>query len=231
MWVLSIESTHVHRRTEKSMAFKFPKAKLKLIQVGAVCVAAGLIVGTLFFANYNPPDQQTPERASVVFDRIVEQNELVSVPQDYHIVDKQSDTSSFFGLFDLPFTGNSFWYRYAGTLKAGVNLETADIEEQGSVVTITLDPAYVISNTPDMETSGVLEENNNVLNPIHVDDVDEFQRWCIEQSEADAVEGGLLEEAQEEAEIQLRQLFYAALGDEVTVQFVWRDAPAENAGE
>lgn len=158
--------------------------------------------------------------ASTVFGRIVEQNELVAVSQDYSIVDKQSDANSFFGLFDIPFTGNGFWYRYEGTLKAGVSLQTADIDDQGDKITITLDPAYVISNTPDMERSGVLEENNNVLSPIHIDDVDEFQRWCIEQSEAEAVEGGLLEEAQTAAESQLSQLFYAALGDDAEVSFV-----------
>ena len=98
-------------------------------------------------------------------------------------------------------------------------------------MTITLDPAYIISNTPDMDTSGVLEENNNVLNPIQVGDVDEFQRWCVEQSESQAIEGGLLEEAQTQAEAQLSQLFYAALGDEVSITYVWRDAPTENSEE
>lgn len=216
------------------MALKMSAAKIKLAKVGGICAAAGLvigIVGTLFFSNYNPPDKGVPENASVVFGRIVEQNELVSVSQDYNIVDKQSVASSFFGLFDLPFTGNSFWYRYAGTIKAGVNLETAEIDDQGDRVTITLDPAYIISNTPDMDTSGVLEENNNMLNPIQVGDVDEFQRWCVEQSEEQATEGGLLEEAQAQAEAQISRLFYAALGDEVSIEYVWRDAPTENSGE
>ena len=114
------------------MAIKISDAKIKLAKVWSACAAAGLvigIVGTLFFSNYNPADKEVPENASVVFGRIVEQNELVSVSQDYNIVDKQSDANSFFGLFDIPFTGNSFWYRYAGTIKAGVNLETADIDD------------------------------------------------------------------------------------------------------
>lgn len=214
------------------MASKLKDSKIKLFQVGGICALAGLvlgIVGTLFFSNYNPPDERNTLSASAVFERIVEQNELVSVSQDYSIVDKQSDASSFFGLFDIPFTGNSFWYRYEGTIKAGVNLETAEIEDQGGKVTITLDPAYIISNTPDMEKSGVLEENNNVLNPIQVGDVDEFQRWCIEQSEEQAVEGGLLEKAQQEAETQLGQLFYAAMGDGIEISFVWREAPLDDA--
>ncbi|HBO62161.1 DUF4230 domain-containing protein [Olsenella sp. An188] len=211
------------------MGIKVDKSTAKSFKVGGICAVVGLvlgIVGTLFISNYNPSDN-IGASASAVFGRIVEQNELVSVSQDYSIVDKQGDSASFFGLFDIPFTDNSFWYRYEGTLKAGVNLETAGIEARDNNLTITLDPAYIISNTPDMESSGVLEERNNVLNPIEVGDVDAFQRWCVEQSEAQAVEGGLLDEAQAEAENQIRQLFYAALGEDVTVSFVWREAPVE----
>ena len=215
------------------MGIKVDKGTVKSLKIGGICAALGLVIGitgTLFVSNYNPSDN-IGASASAVFGRIVEQNELVSVSQDYRIVDKQGDSASFFGLFDIPFTDNSFWYRYEGTLKAGVNLETAEIDAQNNSLTITLDPAYVISNTPDMEASGVLEERNNVLNPIQVGDVDAFQRWCVEQSEAQAVEGGLLDDAASEAERQLTQLFYAALGDDVAVSFVWRDAPAENDGE
>ena len=207
------------------------QVKALLAKVGGAALVVGLVLGiagTLFFSNYNPKDS-IGEQASVVFGRIVSQNELVSVSQDYNITDKQEDANSFFGLFDIPFTGDSFWYRYTGTLKAGVNLQTAEVSTSGNTVTITLDPAYIISNTPDMEKSRVLEENNNVLNPIHVEDVDAFQQWCVEESEKQAIEGGLLDEAQVEAEGRLAQLFTAALGDEVNVTFVWREASAEGA--
>lgn len=212
------------------MALKFTKQRMRLVKVGIACLAIGMmsgIIGTLFFSNYNPPDSTSRESASVVFSRIVSQNELVSVSLDYNIVDKVTDANSFFNLFDIPFTENSFWYRYTGTIKAGVNLETAEIAESGDEVTITLDPAHIISNTPNMDESGALEENNNILNPIHVEDVDAFQRQCVEQSQTQAIEGGLLAEAQTEAEARLSSLFYAAMGDEVTVEFVWRDAEAQ----
>lgn len=201
--------------------------------MGAIAATVGLvfgIVGTLFVANYNPPDEEkTFADASIVFDRIVSRSELVSVSQDYNIVDKVRDANTFFDWFDIPFTENSFWYRYTGTIKAGVNLETAGIEQQGTKIIIELDPAYIISNDPDMDESGALEENNNILNPIHVEDVDEFQRLCEEKSESEAIENGLLEEAHLEAESRLANLFYAALGDEYDVEFVWREEPVGNA--
>lgn len=110
--MLPIESTKANDELGGvTVAIIISDAKIKLAKVGGACAAVGLIVGivgTLFFANYNPPDKGVPENASVVFGRIVEQNELVSVSQDYNIVDKQSDSSSFFGLFDLPLRATAF---------------------------------------------------------------------------------------------------------------------------
>lgn len=108
-----------------------------------------------------------------------------------------------------------------------MNLETANISQDGTAITIELDPAYIISNEPDMEESGVLEENNNVLNPIQVEDVDEFLRLCIERSESEAVEEGLLNDARAEAEERLTDLFFVALGEDYTVNYEWREDPAE----
>lgn len=110
-----------------------------------------------------------------MFERIASQNEMVSASQNYAIVDKVTDTKGFFDWFDIPFTENSFWYRYVGTIKAGVNLETAEIHTNKKKLTIAMDEPYVISNTPDMNKSGALEERNDILNPIEVKDVTAFE--------------------------------------------------------
>lgn len=197
--------------------------KLVFLIIGLVVGVALGVGGHAFFASYNPPDEKNGLSPAIVFDRYVEQSELVSVSQSYCIVDKYSDIDTFFELFDLPWTKNSIWYRYAGIIKAGVDLETADITSNEALIHVTLDQPYIISNTPDMDISGVLEENNNVLNPIHVEDVDEIHRECIRVSEENAVEGGLLEEAKKDAEADIARMFKAALGDEYEIEFEWRD--------
>jgi len=137
-------------------------------------------------------------------------------------VDKVTDKAKFFDLFDLPWTENSFWYRYQGTINVGVNLEKAEFSEQGGAVSVKLDQPYIISNTPDMEQSGVLEERNNIFNNIDVADIDEFQRQCIETSDAQALDNDLLQTARENAEANIRGMFQAALGEDVQVNIVWR---------
>ena len=206
----------------------FDKGKKKLaskVKYAAIGAVAGLVLGiggTVFGQNFNPADEKQLS-ASVVFDRIVEKNELVSASQSYNITDKASDVNTFFDLFDIPFTENSFWYRYVGTIKAGVDLDNAEFAQQGNVIKVTLDQPFIISNTPDMEASGVLEENNNILNPIHVEDVDEFQSLCVELSQQSVLDGGLMDEARKNAEQDIRDMFNAALGSDYPVEFEWRE--------
>lgn len=104
----------------------------------------------------------------------------------------------------------------------GVNLATAEFSESDGVISVKLDQPYIISNTPDMEGSGVLEENNNLFNAIDVADVDEFQRQCIEVSEQEAMDDDLIQTAQDNAESNIEGMFLSALGDEYEVQFSWR---------
>lgn len=74
-----------------------------------------------------------------------------------------------------------------------------------------------------MVNSGVLEENGNSLNPIHVEDVDSFQKELFNRSNEEAIQGGLLEEAKANAEENIRDMLYAALGDGYNVEFIWKE--------
>ena len=87
----------------------FPKAKWVFLGM-----LAGMLLGAsglLFFQNYNPKDEDEGQ-ATVVFERIVSRNELVSASQNYFFVEKAEDRSRLFDLVDIPFTEISFWYRY-----------------------------------------------------------------------------------------------------------------------
>ena len=200
-----------------------------LLVAGAIL---GLVVATVVVTRFFLPAKEVVHEVetlspSVVFERVVAQNELVCASQNYAIVDKATDTARLFDLIDLPWTTNSFWYRYCGTIKAGVNLQTAEFsqdEGDANKLTVTLDQPYVISNTPDMSKSGVLEERNNIFNNIDVSDVDAFQRQCVERSEQEVVDGGLYNEARANAEANLKAMFAAALGNQAELTVVFREA-------
>ncbi len=204
---------------------KLTKTLKSKFKVGAICAVLGLlagIIGTLFVSHFNPPDDNSGPTPSVVFERIVEQNELVCASQRYNITEKATDSASFFDIFDIPFTENSFWYRYVGNIKVAVNLENASYDTNGNTIKITLDQPYISSNTPNMEESGCLEERNNIFNPIHVEDMTAFEQKCIEQSEAEVVSGGIMDDARQNAEQNISVMFNAALGNFYQLEFDWR---------
>ncbi|WP_251197382.1 DUF4230 domain-containing protein [Anaerotardibacter muris] len=206
------------------MAGKGTIGKIKFAFIGLIVGIVIGVGGTFFLLqsgnSNNDADHVAP---SVVFDRMTAQDELVCASQQYNITDKATNSATFFDICDIPFTENSFWYRFVGTIKVGVDLENAEFSATGSTIKVELDQPYIISNTPDMDKSGVLEENNNFLNPIKVENIDEFQRQCIEQSENEISAGGIYDEARANAERNIRDMFEAALGDGYNVEFTWRE--------
>ncbi len=218
------------QKGSKNGRFKGFLLRFKYLVIGVLCGAAIGIAGFLFWQNYNPvdvPDEATIVAASVVFERIQSQNELVSASQNYNITEKASKSNKIpFTNVDIPFTENSYWYRYVGTIKASVNLSTAAFETKGKKIIVSLDQPAISSNTPDMEKSCVLEEHNNALNPITIEDFDNFRRKCQEQSQSEAVEGGIFNEAKTNAEENIRCMFNAAMGDAYEIEFNWREREA-----
>lgn len=202
---------------------------MKWLFIGLV---VGLVLGSIgvLLLQHQPSQEvkyvdNTPG-PSVVFERVKEQSELVGASQDYCIVDKVRDANKLFE-WEIPWTENSFWYRYQGTLKVGINLADAEFEQDGNTLYVTLSAPYIISNTPDMEKSGALEERNNILNPIHIEDVDAFQRDCIARSAEEATKGSLMEDARESVRDRIRSMFAAAYGDAYEIKFSEKQPPQE----
>ena len=201
-------------------------SKMKIWLVGliiGILVGVGGLIYLQHAGTFAQPSGPEVTNVSVVFDRVKAQNELVCASQKYNITAKAKKANKIpFTDIDIPLTDNSFWYRYVGLIKVGVNLETAEFNQSGNTLTVTLDQPKISSNTPNMEESTVLEENNNIFNPIHIDDVDKFKKECIKTSEKESVDGGLLDEARANAEANIAGMFAAACGDQYEVKFNWR---------
>lgn len=218
---------------EKQLEKDYKKMKrkkhpfLRALKYAFVGILIGAVVGAVgvLWLQRNAPDPinaDDGDAVTLVFERVMDEGELVTASQTYVNVEKVTDTKSFYDLFDIPFTENSYWYRYAGTIKAAVDLETAKLVSQaGNTITLSMGVPYISSNTPDMEVSGVLEENNNLLNPIELKSHVDYEKTVKERVEAAALEGDLIETAKKNAEVELAKLFSVALGNEYIVVIEW----------
>lgn len=134
--------------------------------------------------------------------------ELATVEYLYTDAGKFSDPKQLFG-HDIPFTKKSFVMRWDGSIKAGirdVNNITAAADEDTKVITVTLPQMEILTHTVDKNSLEVLDESSSLFNPISVDDVSSFQRESEAATEQRALDNGILEKAQTNAESLIRGL-------------------------
>ena len=103
--------------------------------------------------------------------------------------------------FKIPFTRKSFIVKWSGTIKAGISLEDVktEIDEDNKTITVYVPESEILSHTHDPDGFEILDESNNIFNPIEVDDVNTFTVENDRFTEQRAIEKGLFEKADENA--------------------------------
>ncbi|MCI9556986.1 MAG: DUF4230 domain-containing protein [Lawsonibacter sp.] len=102
---------------------------------------------------------------------------------------------------NIPFTGKRFIVAYDGRIQAGVDIGQTqiDIDEDARAITITLPKSEIVSHETFEDTLVVLDETNNVFNPISIENYNEFVSEQKDGMEKKAIERGLLTNADAEA--------------------------------
>lgn len=143
---------------------------------------------------------------SLVSDRLSALRELVTTEYIYTNSGKYENQNQITIIgqnINIPFTGKRFIVAYDGCIKAGVDLSRAQIEIDGDAhtVTITLPESEIISHVTFEDTLVVLDETNNVFNPISIENYSEFVSKQKDSMEAKAIERGLLTNADASARL------------------------------
>ena len=142
--------------------------------------------------------------------------ELATVTYAYTNMAQFESSNDFYGV-KIPFTTKSFILTYDGTVKAGVDLDGAEVSVSGTTVTITLPEAEILSHEIDEDSMEVFDEKTSIFNPFTVEDFTSFQSDQKAAMEEKALSRGLLAEARAKAVSSVEQLFAAALPDTYTV--------------
>ncbi len=108
-------------------------------------------------------------------------------------------------------TEKSFTIKWDGVIKAGIDINeiVVDLNEEGKILTIMMPKAKILSHDPDRESVEILDESDGLFNPVRVEDQVAFEAACEKEMEQRAIENGLLDKAQENAEEIVLQLLMA----------------------
>lgn len=124
--------------------------------------------------------------------------ELVTVSYYYTNMGRFENQVDFYG-WKVPFTTKSFIVSYDGVIKAGVDLEKLQVSIGGGEVTVTLPESRIISHEIPEDSLEVFDESDNLFNHITIEDYTAFTRDQKSAMEQRAVDGGLLDRANQEA--------------------------------
>lgn len=143
-------------------------------------------------------------------------SELATVEYLYTDASEFSDSRHFVN-WDVPGTKKSFILKWNGIIKAGVDLAQVELkllenesneENAKKTLVVYVPAAKILSYEIDEDSVEVLNESSNIFNPITVSDKVSFDSAARKAMESRAIENGLLDKAQENAEEILTQLIY-----------------------
>jgi hypothetical protein len=194
-----------------------PIRTLRLILLGAaLCATVGIVCFIAGRAGGSAVQEAVELDAVVLESRIREISELTSVSWSYTNMAQFESSNEFYGV-TLPFTTKKFILTYDGEIKAGVDLQKAQVDLSGTAVTVRLPDAEILSHEIDENSVEVFDETTSIFNPFTVEDFTAFQADQKAAMEKKALAKGLLEESREKAIKSVSLLLEAALPEGYTL--------------
>lgn len=191
--------------------------KLKWI-LSAIILIIVILGGSIFFSNF----KIVPHReihSNGVLEQIKEISELNTVEMYFNEIVDFKDAKKLKG-WTIPFTTKSFIFTAKARVKAGVDLSLlteSAIKIDKKQITITL-PSPTITSKEILETKSYYEKDG-LFNEITNDDTLEVLGTFEQQLEQQAIESGILSQAEEHAKLVVQNLLLWMDFEDITIQF------------
>ena len=149
---------------------------------------------------------------------------LTTIDYHYTYAGTHEDVKKFFKTnFELAFTKNSFIAQWDGVVAIGIDLEkaTISVDESSKTITISMPKAEIFYHDIDHKSFKVLDEKNNIFNPITVEDMNQFDIKYEEKIYEKIKQNRLLDDAYENGQMMVENILKAVpkLADQYTINF------------
>lgn len=174
------------------------KMKILLILLTLLLICGAVLAAFLCGLRQASQAAEPQITSDLLASRLRSVQELVTVSYYYTNMGRFENQVDFYG-WKVPFTTKSFIVSYDGVIKAGVDLEKLQVSIGDGEVTVTLPESRIISHEIPEDSLEVFDESDNLFNHITIEDYTAFTRDQKSAMEQRAVDGGLLDRANQEA--------------------------------
>ena len=195
----------------------------------------GVVAGAFLFfgaVNLNIVQSQPEVTGKVVLRELESASSLITTRYNYSRVGKYENSLEING-WSIPLTDKFFILTYDGQALLGCDLDTAEVnvDQAKKVITITLDPVKILSNSIDEKSIEVYDESKNLFNPISVNDYKVFAEKQKEDVEKEIRSKPVFEEAQTNTEQAVKDILGLTEGirDVYNVNVEFREGAGGNS--
>lgn len=193
-------------KKNKSLKAKVVQAIILLLLI--LLIACGCFIGGVIFNSNQPQEETIPTINSIqVINDIQSIGELATIKYIYTDMGKFENTQQFKG-YNIPLTTKSFILSWNGTIKAGVDTKeiTININDDNKIILVHIPNAKILSHETDENSVEIFDENNNIFNPITLEDYSSFFAESKLEMEQRALDNGILNDAIENAKNVISQI-------------------------
>ena len=187
------------------------KMKILLILLTLLLICGAVLAAFLCGLRQASQAAEPQITSDLLASRLRSVQELVTVSYYYTNMGRFENQVDFYG-WKVPFTTKSFIVSYDGVIKAGVDLEKLQVSIGDGEVTVTLPESRIISHEIPEDSLEVFDESDNLFNHITIEDYTAFTQDQKAAMEQRAVDGGLLDRANQEARTAVDSLLRIMTG-------------------
>lgn len=177
-----------------------------------------IIVGVFFYIKYSFKNKMEL-LSNAIEEQLSKILELATVKYNYTNVVSYKDSKKLSGL-NLPFTSKSFLIKYDGYIKAGVDLNTVEIELiDTKTIKVTLGKPKVFDNVIIEEEVYIYDEKDSVFNKLRFEDLYEVLVEEKQKMEEVVIEKGLLNDAEKNTKEMLISLLKSMGFEKIEIAF------------
>lgn len=177
-----------------------------------------LIGGSIVFYNA----RQNNEReiiSSTIEEKVSKIVELSTVKYNYTDIVTYRNSKELSGL-KVPFTEKKFIVQYSGYIKAGVDLSTIEVDiKDPDTIHIVMEKAKILENTIIEEEVKFFDEKDGIFNKLSFEDLFAVLIGEKEKAKKQAIDRGLLNESQGNAEEILLSLLEEMKFKNIVIRF------------
>ncbi len=171
-----------------------------------IILIISLIILSIFAYRKISIDRQTNLLSNTIEEQVSKLVELSTVKYNYTNIVEYDDILQFKGI-KLPFTNKRFIVKYSGYIKAGINLDTIEIDiKNRDNIDIWMSKPKIMENVISEEDVSFYDENDSIFNKLEFGDLYTVLIEEKEKMKDEAMEKGLLNDAEKNGEEILKSL-------------------------